>query len=99
MASRLCTRCKVIHTKPWDKHCKAVINDTDNATVADNEIDENDNLPRQAEGARPKGKSEGEKYLELHGELLSSLKSLSSQMCTYGKKVDDLASRVYGQDS
>ena len=50
-------------------------------------------------GARPKGKTEQEKHVEFHSELLASVKQLSTDMSHYNICFNELASRVDGAES
>ena len=76
---------------------------------AENIVDENNTMGQEElqasnqedsnGGARPKGKNDQEKHLELYSELLASVKKLSSDMSHYNKRFNELASRVDSTDN
>ena len=82
MTSKLCPKCKVIHTKPWDKNCKAVVARDDDASVESRDaesVDSNDTAV---------SKDMNESQTENFAYLINSVKELTSRFTAYDTKIE-----------
>ena len=88
MTSRLCTKCKTIHQKPWDKNCKGVTARVDSDSTENRDTDNTDSTERAV------SKDNNEPQVDNVTLLINSVKELTSRVTAYDTKLDALTARI-----